>query len=311
MRRRSGSVTLPGVDMHVGQLTATPEIVRELIAEQFPEWRPLSITRVGTHGTVNAVFRLGERFAARFPLEPRDVESARASLKAEAEAARELAGHTRFSTPEPVAMGEPGAGYPLPWLVQTWLPGATGNDEDPAASVNFARDLAEFVHGVRTIDKRGRVFSGQGRGGDLPSHDEWLETCFRHSEPLMDVRPLRRLWADMRELPHNAADDLMCHGDLLPGNVLVSGGRLTGVIDVGSLGPADPALDLICAWNLLDSGPRKAFRAELGCDDLQWERGRAWAFQQAMGLVWYYVKSNPVMSELGRRTLARIVAGPP
>lgn len=309
MRRRSGSVTLPRVDMHVGQLTVSPEIVGELVAAQFPQWRGLSVTRVGAHGTVHAVFRLGERFAARFPLEPRDVESVRQSLTAEADAARELAGRTRFRTPEPVALGEPGAGYPLPWAVQTWLPGATGNDEDPAASVGFARDLAEFVRGVRTIDTRGRVFSGQGRGGDLPSHDEWLETCFRHSETLLDVPPLRRLWAHLRELPRTAGD-VMCHGDLLPGNVLVSGGRLTGVIDVGGLGPADPALDLVCAWNLLDSGPRKAFRAELGCDDLEWERGRAWAFQQAMGLVWYYVRSNPVMSELGRRTLARIVAGP-
>jgi aminoglycoside phosphotransferase (APT) family kinase protein len=296
--------------MHAGQLTVTPEIVQRLLAEQFPRWRDLPVTRVGTHGTVNAVFRVGERFAARFLLEPRDVESARRTLTTEADAARELAGRTRFRTPEPVALGEPGAGYPLPWLVQTWLPGATGNDEDPAASVEFARDLAEFVQDVRKIDKRGRVFSGEGRGGDLRSHDEWLETCFRHSETLLDVPPLRRLWATMRELPHNAADDVMCHGDLLPGNVLVSGGRLTGVIDVGGFGPADPALDLICAWNLLDSGPRKTFRAVLGCDDLEWERGRAWAFQQAMGLVWYYVETNPLMSKLGRRTLARITADP-
>jgi aminoglycoside phosphotransferase (APT) family kinase protein len=30
--------------------------------------------------------------------------------------------------------------------------------------------------------------------------------------------------------------------------VLVSGGRLAGVIDVGGLGPADPALDLVAAY---------------------------------------------------------------
>jgi hypothetical protein len=34
----------------------------------------------------------------------------------------------------------------------------------------------------------------------------------------------------------------------------------------------------------------------------------AWAFQQAMGLVWYYVESNPFMSRLGRRTIGRILA---
>jgi hypothetical protein len=32
----------------------------------------------------------------------------------------------------------------------------------------------------------------------------------------------------------------------------------------------------------------------------------AWALQQAMGLVWYYLDSNPTMSLWGRRTLDRI-----
>jgi hypothetical protein len=69
-------------------------------------------------------------------------------------------------------------------------------------------------------------------------------------------------------------------------------------------------LDLVCAWHLLEAGPRRVLRVGLGCDDLEWQRGRAWAFQQAMGLVWYYVDSNPVTSEIGRRTLARLAADP-
>jgi aminoglycoside phosphotransferase (APT) family kinase protein len=48
-------------------------------------------------------------------------------VEAEAAAGRELAGRTPFATPEPVALGEPGAGYPLPWSVQTWLPGVTAH----------------------------------------------------------------------------------------------------------------------------------------------------------------------------------------
>ncbi len=40
----------------------------------------------------------------------------------------------------------------------------------------------------------------------------------------------------------------MTHGDLIPGNVLVADARLAGVIDVGGLGPADPALDPVAAW---------------------------------------------------------------
>jgi aminoglycoside phosphotransferase (APT) family kinase protein len=296
--------------MHADQLTVSLDTVRTLVDDQFPQWRGLPIRRVASDGTVNAVFRIGDRFAARFPLQPREVESARRWLEAEAAAAGELVGRTRFPTPEPVGLGEPGAGFPLPWSVQTWLPGVVATEDDPAGSVAFAQDLAEFITDVRAIGTRGRTFRGTGRGGDLRSHDEWMETCFDRSERLLDVPRLRRLWAVLRDLPRRAAD-VMNHGDLIPGNVLVSGGRLAGILDVGGLGPADPALDLVSAWHLLDPGPRQEFRAALGSDDLEWERGKAWAFAQAMGLVWYYVESNPTMSLLGRRTLARIVATEP
>jgi len=109
----------------------------------------------------------------------------------------------------------------------------------------------------------------------------------------------------------------MSHGDLTPGNVLTAGGHLVGVLDVGSYCAADPALDLISAWNLLEAGPRQVLRTALECTSLEWERSKAWAFEQAMGLVWYYADSNPVMSRLGRTTLDRIMSaaevlsGPP
>ncbi|WP_199566313.1 aminoglycoside phosphotransferase family protein [Streptomyces corynorhini] len=294
--------------MHADQLTVSPETVRALVDQQFPAWRSLPVRSVAAGGTDNAVFRVGDRFAARFPLVSVDVESKRRSLESEAEAARELVGRTRFAVPAPVALGEPGAGYPLPWSVQTWLPGTVAVDEDPGASSAFARDLADLIGDLRAIDTRGRVFAGTGRGGDLRSHDAWMETCFRHSERLLDVAALRRIWATSRVLPRGAAEDVMAHGDLIPGNVLVSAGRLAGVLDVGGAGPADPSLDLVSAWHLLEAGPRRMLRAHLGSDDLEWERGRAWAFVQAMGLVWYYVESNPGMSRMGRRSLERILA---
>ena len=79
--------------MHEGQLAVSAGVVRGLVADQFPGWRGLEV---------------------------------RAQLEAEAAAGRELAGRTPFGTPEPVALGEPGAGYPLPWSVQTWLARSEG-----------------------------------------------------------------------------------------------------------------------------------------------------------------------------------------
>jgi aminoglycoside phosphotransferase (APT) family kinase protein len=186
--------------MHSDQLAVSVATVRELVAAQFPEWERLPITQVASHGTVNALFRIGDRLAARLPLRPGDVASVRLGLESEANAARELHGRTRFSTPEPVALGEPGASYPLPWSVQTWIAGTVASEADPGASVAFARDLAEFIHGVRAIDTRARTFSGSGRGGDLGAHDAWMETCFQRSKRLLEVAPLRRLWHELRDL---------------------------------------------------------------------------------------------------------------
>jgi len=67
-------------------------------------------------------------------------------------------------------------------------------DHPPGGSVAFARDLGDFVLGVRSIDAVGRIFTGSGRGGDLCCHDGWMQTCFQHSEHLLDVRLLRRTW---------------------------------------------------------------------------------------------------------------------
>lgn len=299
---------LVAVEMHSDQLPISVGTVRALVDEQFPQWQHLPITEIRPGGTVTAVFRIGERMSARLPLRPATVDSMRQSLGADAAAACELFGRTRFLTPEPIAIGEPGAGYPLPWSVQSWLPGTPATDEHPGHSVAFARDLAEFIRQVRTIDTRGRTFDGDGRGGDLRCHDAWMETCFQRSERLLDIPRLRRMWAELRELPRDA-EDVMSHSDLIPANALVRHDRLVGVLDVGGLGPADPALDLVCAWHLLEPGPRQVLRDELGSDDLEWNRGQAWAFEQAMGVVWYYVDSNPAMAKMGRRTLQRIAEG--
>ena len=293
--------------MHADQLAITKATVRRLVDDQFPPWRDLPIAEVSSAGTVNALFRLGPDLVARFPLRPGPVSVVRSELVREAERAAELAGRTSVPTPRPMAIGEPGAAYPLPWSVQTWLLGTVAFVDDPGSSYAFAHDLAGFVTELRMIDTRGRVFAGTNRGGDLRSHDDWMATCLDRSGHLFEVTRLRRLWAGLRDLPRRAPD-VMSHHDLIGGNVLVDGGRLVGVLDVGGFGPADPALDLVAAWHLLEAGPRQAFRDDLRSDELEWQRGRAWAFEQAMGAAWYYESSNPAMHAMGCRTIERLLA---
>lgn len=296
--------------MHEGEVVVSEEDARSLIAAQFPQWASEPIRRLDSTGTVNAIFRIGAAHSARFPLLGADAQETRRFLEDEARSSMEFARVSPFSCPLPVGTGEPGPGYPLCWSVQTWIAGCDATVEDPGASRRLAVDLARLISSLRRADTGGRKYSGTGRGGHLADHDDWIDQCLRESEGLLDVAGLAVLWEHFRQLPRDG-EDVMSHGDLTPPNLLVTEGRLAGVLDCGAFGPADPALDLIVAWNLLEDDPRELLRSEVASDDLEWERGKAWAFEQAMGLVWYYADTNPTMTQIGRRTLARILAATP
>ncbi len=295
------------MEMHDGQLAIDAGQVRRLVAAQFPEWAGLDVRPVSSPGTVNALFRIGNGLVARFPLLGEDADANRRGLEAEAERSAEFAASTSVPAPVPVALGGPGEGYGLPWSVQTWLPGTDGFADDPGDSKAFASDLAVLIGELRAVNTRGRTFDGLGRGGELPRHDDWVNTCLGHSAGLFDVAAARQLWQELRVLPPSGPD-VMSHTDLIPGNVLVREGRLAGVLDGGGFKSADPGLDLVAGWHLLEAGPRRVFREAVGCTALEWDRGRAWALEQALGTAWYYVETNPAMSRMGVRTIERLLA---
>jgi aminoglycoside phosphotransferase (APT) family kinase protein len=295
--------------MHQGQLDVTVELVEGLVNEQFPEWSGLTVRAVPSHGTVNALFRIGDGLVARFPILPGDAATVRQELEDEAEAARRLRAMSPYPTPEPIAIGAPGSGYPLPWAVQTWVDGTIAYDADVAGSTAFAEDLARFVLALRAQPTEGRVFTGSWRGGVLTSQDEYVAEGLERSRGMIDVDELARLWADLRTTPRTEPD-AWTHRDLMPGNLLAKDGRLAGIIDVGTFTVSDPAMDLQPAWNLLDPTAREAFRTALGSDDAEWRRGMGWSFAQAIGCLWYYVETNPVMSRTAHHTLTALLTSP-
>lgn len=295
--------------MHENQVAVDADSVRAMLAEQFPRYADAAVVPLAASGTVNAIFRVGEDVTARFPLQPMDAEQAYAGLRREAEAMAEFADHAGVAAPRPLGLGRPGPLYPMPWSLQSWVEGEVATPGGLAASAEFALDIARLIAALRSVDVHGRRFDGAGRGGDLADHDGWMATCFDKSEALLDVARLRQLWARFRALPPGGAV-VMSHKDLIPANLLIRDGRLAGVLDSGGFGPADPALDLVAAWHLFDRERRAIIRTRLDSSDVEWQRGAAWAFQQAMGLVWYYQASNPPMATLGRSTLARLLEDP-
>jgi aminoglycoside phosphotransferase (APT) family kinase protein len=292
--------------MHSDQVHVDAVIARAMIFEQFPQYRHEPVEKLAAVGTDNAIFRIGSSATARFPLRATDPIKCARALRAEAAAMAELSGHCPFPTPRPIGLGRPGPLYPMPWAVQTWIDGDVATPNGLGNSPVFAGELVRLIGSLRHANTHGRRFDGQGRGGKLPDHDAWMAVCLENSEGLLDVPRLRRIWARLRTLPPSGPD-VMSHTDLIPANLLVHGEHLVGVLDGGGFGPADPALDLVAAWHLLERAQRGAVRRLLGCGDVEWKRGAAWAFQQAMGLVWYYQPSNPAMSDLGRSTLRRIL----
>lgn len=106
--------------MHDDQLDVDVSDVARMVAAQFPEWADADIERVPSTGTVNHLFRLGTRLVARLPMQGADPHVVLAQLRAEHAAMTAFNAVSTVPAPAPMAIGEPGHGYPLPWSVQTW-----------------------------------------------------------------------------------------------------------------------------------------------------------------------------------------------
>src|SRR5438034_9607672 len=107
--------------MHEGEVDIDVELVRELLATQFPRWAALPLAPVPSTGTVNAIYRLGDDLCVRLPR----VQQWAGNLEKELRWLPTLAPHLPLAVPEPVAAGNPGAGYPFVWAIYGWLAAET------------------------------------------------------------------------------------------------------------------------------------------------------------------------------------------
>lgn len=294
--------------MHADQVDITAEAVTCLVAGQFPEWRDRPVRPVTSHGTVNALFRLGADIVLRFPLRPSADAATRKSLEREQDLSRLIARHTRLLVPEPLALGRPATDYPGWWTAYTWIPGETAGPDAGGDPVALARDLGRFVRELRTIQTDGRAWNGRGRGGPLTGMADAVASALAESAGLVDVPRVAKAWQGCLAAGPPPGPDIWIHADLMPGNLLMRDGRLVAVIDLGTAGIGDPAVDLMPAWNMLDDAGRRTYREVLDVDDATWERGRGWAIAQAIMALPYYQFTNPVMADTARRTLAAAIA---
>lgn len=293
--------------MHDGEVETDAALVRRLVAAQFPPWAGLPVEPVASFGTDHAIYRLGEHLVARLPR----IESATRQVAKEAAWLPRLAPHLPLAVPVPRAMGRPGEGYPFAWSVCEWLPGQPASE--PAADLTgVAVDLAAFVAALRRIDPAGAPERRRGsRGSPLAEGDEQVRRSVTELGDSIDGQAALRSWRESLDAPAWDGAPTWLHGDLLPGNLLLVDGRLSAVIDFGTLGVGDPACDLLPAWNMFAGESRHRFRAELGADDASWLRGRGWALCQAVSALPYYWDTNPGMVRQASRALAEVLADGP
>ncbi|MCG6113903.1 MAG: aminoglycoside phosphotransferase family protein [Mesorhizobium sp.] len=263
-----------------GRRPISLDLVRRLIASQFPHWADLPVEPVIPGGWNNWTFRLGEQLVVRLPSAERYV----AQVEKEQHWLPILARALPLPIPEPSALGTPGEGYPWPWSVYRWIEGAPADGGRIADMGEFASDLGRFLAALRGVGTAGAPPAGRHnffRGGDLAVYADETEGALTALGAAVDQAGCRAVWRAALSSSWQHAP-VWVHGDVSAGNVLVREGRLAAVIDFGSSAIGDPACDLYIAWTFLDAAGRAAFSRAIGLDRACWARGRGWALWKAL-----------------------------
>ncbi|WP_347352205.1 aminoglycoside phosphotransferase family protein [Intrasporangium sp.] len=288
--------------MHEHEVPIDADVVRSLLVDQFPDLSDLPLEAHPTRGTQNAVFRLGPDLAVRLPRH----QDAVCGLVKEIRWLPTLRPLLHLEVPEVRATGVATSEYPFQWAVVRWLEGADAVAAPLDSLVQAAETLARFCIDLWSVDPADvppTDTAGFHRGRHLAHRDEAFRAAIRQCAGLADVTALTRVWDEALAAPHWTGPPRWVHTDLIPPNLLVHEGRLTGVLDFGELATGDPAWDLTPAWFVLDGPSRKSFRSllEAEVDDAAWVRARGAVVSQAVIALPYYLDTNPTMVQVACR----------
>jgi len=287
--------------MHADEIHTDAQLVARLLAGQFPQWAHLPIEPVSSAGTDNALYRLGDDLVVRLPRIHWAVES----LDKEHRWLPRLAPLLPVAIPIPLVKGAPAEGYPWHWSVYRWLDGENPTIDHHGDSRRLAGELASFLTALQRIDPTDGPPAG--RGGPLAARDEPTRAAIDALRGMIDTDAATAAWEAALQVPPWTLPPVWVHADLAPGNVLLVGQRLGGVIDFSGLGLGDPACDLAIAWNLLPEGVRDLFRTTLQVDDATWARGRGWALSIALIQLPYYRETNPALAASARHVIREVL----
>lgn len=280
-------------------------LVQRLVAAQMPQWAGLPISAADPQGWDNRTFRLGSQLGVRLPSAPGYV----AQVDKEHRVLPLLAPHLPLPIPAPVALGEPGEGYPFAWSVYRWLDG-TAAAAPLAEPVAVARALAGFLTALQRIDPAGGPPAGPHsawRGGPLQTYDAETRSCITALNGLVDAGAMTSVW-DAALAASWDAGPVWFHGDVAAGNLLLRDAQLAAVIDFGCCGVGDPACDLTAAWTLFDGPARGVLRSGLDADPGTWARARGWSLWKALITVAEHHDGDPRRAAASLRVVYDVLA---
>jgi aminoglycoside phosphotransferase (APT) family kinase protein len=298
--------------MHDDEVATSVALVRQLLAAQFPQWAALPLAPVPSAGTDNALYQLGDELVVRMPR----IQWAAGDVAHEHRWLPRLAPRLPLAIPAPLALGYPGGGYPWPWAIYRWLPGADATQTPVADPRQFARDLANFIRALQRIETTGWPPPEPercSRAEPLATRDAETRACIAELESLglhdaATSAAVMAVWDAALAEPLYSGPPIWAHADLSPLNFIVRDGRLSAIIDWGGLGVGEPACDLIPAWSAFSGEAREVFRAAIAVDDATWARGRGLALSIALIALPYYHITNPDLASLARHSIAEILA---
>ncbi len=287
--------------MHPDEVETDEVLVRQLLAMQFPDLSDRPLTIVEPWGTDNAIWRLGDDLVVRFPR----IHWATDQVEREARWLPRLAPSLPVAVPEPIAIGEPGGGYPYRWAVHRWLPGEAASLSRMDDPLRFALALADVVRALQAVPTDGAP-EARNRARPLLEYNDEALGAIEYAGDLIDAGRARAVWEEALAAPPHRGRPVWVHGDI-EGNCLISEGRLCGIVDWGSACAGDPAVDVQVVWSpLFTEQSRRAFLDALEVDDAALARSRGAAIHQACAALAYYQDTYPLIVERSWHKLAAL-----
>ncbi len=287
--------------MHADEIDIDTALVQKLLENQFPSWAGLPLGVIRPEGTDNAMYKLGSDKVIRLPR----MEKSAVNVEKELLWLPTLSPLLPIEIPRILGKGNSEVGYPFPWLICRWLKGKNPDTENILDHHQAAIDLGNFVSAMQKINSTNGPKCS--RGQPLSSRDQETRQSITLLSDIYDTKLLTHIWQSVVETPVWSGDPVWIHGDLHAGNLLAENGRVTAVVDFGTMGVGDPACDIMVAWTLLTRETREIFRSIVQPDDATWARGRGWALHLGIVGYPYYRTSNPIFACVAKRAIDEVL----